>query len=315
MEFEREILEIEKKIEEIKSFSKEKSIDLTSEIEKLVREKEEKIAEIYGELKTWDKVKLARHPKRPYTLDYIKEIVEDYVELHGDRAYSDDPAIVGGIGKIDGNKFVIIGTQKGRDLDENLKRSFGNARPEGYRKALRLMKLAERFQLPILTLVDTAGAYAGLDAELRAQGEAIARNLMEMAALETQIISVVIGEGGSGGALGLAVADRVYAMENSFYSVISPEGFATILYRDAKRAPEVAEDLKLASENLKTFKIVDDIIKEPLGGAHRNYSEAATNLKKQVLEAYSELQKLDTNQLLNNRYSKFRNMGEYAEVL
>ncbi len=315
MEFEREILEIEKKIEEIKSFSKEKSIDLTSEIEKLVREKEEKIAEIYGELKTWDKVKLARHPKRPYTLDYIKEIVEDFVELHGDRAYSDDPAIVGGIGKIDGNKFVIIGTQKGRDLDENLKRSFGNARPEGYRKALRLMKLAERFQLPILTLVDTAGAYAGLDAELRAQGEAIARNLMEMAALETQIISVVIGEGGSGGALGLAVADRVYAMENSFYSVISPEGFATILYRDAKRAPEVAEDLKLASENLKTIKIVDDIIKEPLGGAHRNYSEAATNLKKQVLEAYSELQKLDTNQLLNNRYSKFRNMGEYAEVL
>ncbi len=315
MEFEKEILEIEKKIEEIKSFSKEKSIDLTSEIEKLVKEQEEKIAEIYGELKTWDKVKLARHPKRPYTLDYIKEIVEDFVELHGDRAYSDDPAIVGGIGKIDGNKFVIIGTQKGRDLDENLKRSFGNARPEGYRKALRLMKLAERFKLPILTMVDTAGAYAGVDAELRAQGEAIARNLMEMAALETQIISVVIGEGGSGGALGLAVADRVYAMENSFYSVISPEGFATILYRDAKRAPEVAEDLKLASENLKTFNIVDDIIKEPLGGAHRNYSEAAANLKKQVLKAYEELGKLDTEELLNNRYEKFRTIGEYAEVL
>lgn len=315
MEFEKEILEIEKKIEEIKSFSKEKSIDLTSEIEKLVKEKEEKIAEIYGELKTWDKVKLARHPKRPYTLDYINEIVEDFVELHGDRAYSDDAAIVGGIGKIDGNKFVIIGTQKGRDLDENLKRSFGNARPEGYRKALRLMKLAERFNLPILTMVDTAGAYAGLDAELRAQGEAIARNLMEMAALETQIISVVIGEGGSGGALGLAVADRIYALENSFYSVISPEGFATILYRDAKRAPEVAEDLKLASENLKTFNIVDDIIKEPLGGAHRNYSEAAANLKKQVLEAYTELKKLDTEELLNNRYTKFRNMGQYSEVL
>lgn len=315
MEFEKEILEIEKKIEEIKSFSKEKGIDLSVEIEKLLKEKEEKISEIYGELETWDRVKLARHPKRPYTLDYIEHIVDDFVELHGDRAYSDDPAIVGGIGKIDGNKFVIIGTQKGRDLDENLFRSFGNARPEGYRKALRLMKLAERFNLPILTLVDTAGAYAGLDAELRAQGEAIARNLIEMAALETQIISVVIGEGGSGGALALAVADRVYALENSFYSIISPEGFATILYRDAKRAPEVAEDLKLASENLKRLDIVDDIIKEPLGGAHRNYKEAAENLKKQVLEAYDELKENTKEELIDNRYEKFRNMGKYAENL
>lgn len=314
MEFEKEILEIEKKIDEVKKFSIEKNIDLSIEIEKLVQEREEKICKIYGELKTWDRVKIARHPNRPYTLDYIEHIVDDFVELHGDRAFRDDPAIVGGIGKIAGNKFVIIGTQKGRNLEENLKRSFGNARPEGYRKALRLMKLAERFSIPVLTLVDTAGAYAGLDAELRAQGEAIARNLMEMSSLETEIISVIIGEGGSGGALGLAVADKIFALENSFYSVISPEGFATILYRDAKRAPEVAEDLKLASSNLKKLGVVDDIIKEPLGGAHRNYQEIALELKNKVLEAYYGLRKLDKKMLIENRYKKFRAMGEYLEL-
>jgi acetyl-CoA carboxylase carboxyl transferase subunit alpha len=315
MEFEKEILEIEKKIEEVRRFADEKGIDLSSEIEKLIEEKEQKIIEAYGNLKTWDRVKLARHPKRPYTLDYIKYISEDFVELHGDRAFSDDPAIVGGICKIDGHKFMIIGTQKGRNLEENLHRSFGNARPEGYRKALRLMRLAERFDIPVLTLVDTAGAYAGLDAELRGQGEAIARNLIEMAGLETQIISVIIGEGGSGGALGLAVADRIYAMENSFYSVISPEGFATILYRDAKRAPEVAEDLKLASENLKTFGVVDDIIKEPLGGAHRNYEMAAKALKNKILEAYMEIKDISKKELVELRYNKFRNMGRYSEAL
>jgi acetyl-CoA carboxylase carboxyl transferase subunit alpha len=315
MEFEKEILEIEKKIEEVRRFADEKGIDLSSEIEKLIEEKEQKIIEAYGNLKTWDRVKLARHPKRPYTLDYIKYISEDFVELHGDRAFSDDPAIVGGICKIDGYKFMIIGTQKGRNLEENLHRSFGNARPEGYRKALRLMRLAERFDIPVLTLVDTAGAYAGLDAELRGQGEAIARNLIEMAGLETQIISVIIGEGGSGGALGLAVADRIYAMENSFYSVISPEGFATILYRDAKRAPEVAEDLKLASENLKTFGVVDDIIKEPLGGAHRNYEMAAKALKNKILEAYMEIKDISKKELVELRYNKFRNMGRYSEAL
>lgn len=315
MEFEKEIIELEKKIEEVRKFSKEKNIDLSSEIEKLIKEKEEKIIAVYGELKAWDRIKIARHPNRPYTLDYINYMVEDFVELHGDRAYADDHAIVGGLGKINGNKFVIIGTQKGRNLDENLKRSFGNARPEGYRKALRLMKLAERFEMPVLTLVDTAGAYAGLDAELRAQGEAIARNLIEMAGLETQIISVIIGEGGSGGALGLAVADRVYAMENSFYSVISPEGFATILYRDAKRAPEVAENLKLSSSNLKTLGIADDIIKEPIGGAHRDYNGAAKELKKTVLKAYEELKVMTKEELIDNRYKKFRNMGKYREVL
>lgn len=309
MEFEKEILDIEKKIEEVRQFAKEKGIDLTAEIEKLLEEKEQKIIEVYGNLKTWDRVKLARHPKRPYTLDYIKYIADDFVELHGDRAFADDPAIVGGICRINGNRFMIIGTQKGRNLEENLYRSFGNARPEGYRKALRLMRMAERFDIPVLTLVDTAGAYAGIDAELRGQGEAIARNLIEMASLETQIISVIIGEGGSGGALGLAVADKVFAMENSFYSVISPEGFATILYRDAKRAPEVAENLKLASENLKTFGIVDDIIKEPLGGAHRDYKQSAEALKEKILEAYEAVKDIPKNELLEMRYKKFRSMG------
>lgn len=314
MDFEKEIIEIDKKIKEVRKFSLEKDIDLSAEIEKLLLEKEEKLLKIYGELNTWDRVKIARHPNRPYTLDYIKYIVDDFVELHGDRAFMDDPAIVGGIGKIGGNKFVVIGTQKGRNVEENLKRSFGNARPEGYRKALRLMKLAERFSIPVLTLVDTAGAYAGLDAELRAQGEAIARNLMEMSSLETEIISVIIGEGGSGGALGLAVADKIFALENSFYSVISPEGFATILYRDAKRAPEVAEDLKLSSENLKKFNIVDDIIKEPVGGAHRDHEKSALELKNKVLEAYANLKKLEKKDLIENRYKKFRAMGKYSEL-
>lgn len=313
MDFEKEILEIEKKIEEVKAFAAEKGLDLKYEIDRLLGERNKKISEVYKDLQVWDRVKLARHPMRPYTLDYVELIVEDFVELHGDRLFGDDNAIVGGLGKIDGQKFVIIGTQKGRDIDSNLYRNFGYPKPEGYRKALRLMKMAERFNIPVLTFIDTAGAYCGIEAEERGQGEAIARNLIEMAGLDTQIIAVVIGEGGSGGALALGVADRVYALENSYYSVISPEGCASILLRDATRAPEAAEKLKLASENLVEFKIVDKLIPEPLGGAHRDYKETAENIKKEVLSTYKKLKKISIEELKEERYNKFRVLGQFSE--
>ncbi len=314
MDFEKEIVEIEKKITEVKAFAEEKGLDLQYEIDRLLGERNKKISEVYKDLEVWDKIKLARHPKRPYTLDYIEIMVEDFVELHGDRLFGDDNAIVGGLGKIDGQKFVVIGTQKGRDIESNLYRNFGYPKPEGYRKALRLMRMAERFNLPVLTFIDTAGAYCGIEAEEIGQGEAIARNLIEMAGLKTQIIAVIIGEGGSGGALGLGVADRVYALENSYYSVISPEGCASILLRDATRAPEAAEKLKLDSENLVKFKIVDALIPEPLGGAHRDYNEVAANIKKIVLDAYKELKGQTIEELKENRYNKFRTLGQFTEL-
>ena len=314
MDFEKEIVEIEKKITEVKAFAEEKGLDLQYEIDRLLGERNKKISEVYKDLEVWDKIKLARHPKRPYTLDYIEIMVEDFVELHGDRLFGDDNAIVGGLGKIDGQKFVVIGTQKGRDIESNLYRNFGYPKPEGYRKALRLMRMAERFNLPVLTFIDTAGAYCGIEAEERGQGEAIARNLIEMAGLKTQIIAVIIGEGGSGGALGLGVADRVYALENSYYSVISPEGCDSILLRDATRAPEAAEKLKLDSENLVKFKIVDALIPEPLGGAHRDYNEVAANIKKIVLDAYKELKGQTIEELKENRYNKFRTLGQFTEL-
>ena len=314
MDFEKEIVEIEKKITEVKAFAEEKGLDLQYEIDRLLGERNKKISEVYKDLEVWDKIKLARHPKRPYTLDYIEIMVEDFVELHGDRLFGDDNAIVGGLGKIDGQKFVVIGTQKGRDIESNLYRNFGYPKPEGYRKALRLMRMAERFNLPVLTFIDTAGAYCGIEAEERGQGEAIARNLIEMAGLKTQIIAVIIGEGGSGGALGLGVADRVYALENSYYSVISPEGCASILLRDATRAPEAAEKLKLDSENLVKFKIVDALIPEPLGGAHRDYNKKKKKKKKIVLDAYKELKGQTIEELKENRYNKFRTLGQFTEL-
>lgn len=310
MEFEKKLKDIEIKIDELKEFSKEKEIDLSAEIEKLEVEKELILSETYKNLSSWEKVSVARHPKRPYTLDYIGHIVEDFEELHGDRLFKDDPAIVGGIGKIDGKRFVIIGHQKGRDMESNIYRNFGMANPEGYRKALRLMKLAERFKLPVLTLIDTAGAYPGIDAEKHGQGEAIARNLMEMAGLSTQIIAIVIGEGGSGGALALGVADRVFMLENSVYSVISPEGCAAILYKDASKASQAANNLKISANQLIKLGVVDDIIEEPLGGAHRDHEAMAKNIKIKVLEAYEEIKDLPIVELKDNRYEKFRKMGE-----
>ncbi len=313
MEFEKDILDIEEKIIELKEFSKSKGIDLSGEIEKLKKEYEKKMEEIYKELTPWKRVQVARHPERPYTLDYIEELCDDFVELHGDRLCSDDPAIVAGLGKIDGVKVMIIGHQKGREVEEKIYRNFGMANPEGYRKALRLMKMAERFNIPIVTLIDTPGAYPGLEAEKHGQGEAIARNLLEMAGIKVPIVATVIGEGGSGGALALGVADKVYMFENSVYSVISPEGCAAILFKDASKAPEAAENLKIVADSLLDLEIIDGIIKEPLGGAHRDPKCSAINLKEQILRSISELNELSVDVLLTNRYNKFRSMGRFTQ--
>ncbi|WP_321327986.1 acetyl-CoA carboxylase carboxyltransferase subunit alpha [uncultured Ilyobacter sp.] len=314
MEFEKDILELEKKIVELKEFSEAKKIDLSGEIDKLKNEYSQKMKEIYSELGPWDRVQVARHPKRPYTLDYVEHITTDFVELHGDRLYKDDPSVVAGLCKIDGKKVMIIGHQKGREVEEKIHRNFGMANPEGYRKALRLMKMAERFNIPVVTLIDTPGAYPGIEAEKHGQGEAIARNLLEMAGLKVPITAIVIGEGGSGGALAFGVADKVYMCENSIYSVISPEGCAAILFKDAAKAPEAAKSLRVSADSVLELGIIDGIIPEPVGGAHRNHNEMTENVKKQVLDAISELEEKSLEELLENRYDKFRKMGAFSEI-
>lgn len=309
MQFEYEIEEIQHKIDELIKFSEEKEIDLSEEINKLKDQRDISLKNLYDNLTDWQRVAVSRHPARPYTMDYIKLITDDFIELHGDRLFRDDPAIVGGLAKIDGKNFMIIGHQKGRTMQEKVFRNFGMANPEGYRKALRLFEMAERFKIPVLTFIDTPGAYPGLEAEKHGQGEAIARNLMEMSGLKTPIISVVIGEGGSGGALGLGVADRVYLLENSVYSVISPEGCAAILYKDPNRTEEAATNLKMSSHSLLKVGLIDGIIDEALGGAHRSPEDTAVNLKRVVLEEFEELKKLSIDKLLEKRYDKFRQMG------
>lgn len=304
-EFEKEIVELDNKIVEMKKFSEEKGIDLSGEISKFVAERDEKLKEIYKNLSSWDKVFVSRHPERPYTLDYIENIATDFIELHGDRLFKDDPAIVGGFCKIDGKKVLIVGHQKGRTTEEKIYRNFGMANPEGYRKALRLFKMAERFSIPIVTFIDTPGAYPGLEAEEHGQGEAIARNLMEMSGLKVPIISFVIGEGGSGGALGLGVSDKIYMLENSVYSVISPEGCAAILYKDASRAEEAAENLKITAQSLYKLGVIDGIVEEPAGGAHRDHKCIALNLKNIILSSFSELEKISVEELVENRYNRF----------
>ncbi|MDX8336397.1 MULTISPECIES: acetyl-CoA carboxylase carboxyltransferase subunit alpha [Cetobacterium] len=313
MKFNSEILDLETKIVELKNFSKEKNIDLSLEIEKLSKQRDEYLRAAYENLTDWDRVSIARHPERPYTLDYIENMTTDFIELHGDRLCKDDAAIVGGLCKINDQKVMIIGHQKGRTIEENIFRNFGMASPEGYRKALRLFKMAERFSIPIVNLIDTAGAYPGIEAEKHGQGEAIARNLLEMAGIKVPIVSIVIGEGGSGGALALGVADKVYMMENAVYSVISPEGCAAILYKDSSKAPEAANNLKISGQSLQSLGIIDGIVKEPLGGAHRDYKCAANDLKSVILSSLSELSKLDVDTLLKNRYNKFRKMGNFIE--
>lgn len=315
MKFNQEISELEIKISELVNFSKEKKIDLSSEIEKLSKERDKLLKEAYESLTDWDRVSIARHPERPYTLDYIENMTVDFVELHGDRLCKDDPAIVGGLCKIDGKKVMIIGHQKGRTIEENIHRNFGMASPEGYRKALRLFKMAERFSIPIVNLIDTSGAYPGIEAEKHGQGEAIARNLLEMAGLKVPVVSIVIGEGGSGGALALGVADKVYMLENAVYSVISPEGCAAILYKDSSKASEAANNLKISASSLKGLGVIDDIIPEPVGGAHRDYKCSANNLKNVILSSLSELSKLDVDTLLKNRYNKFRKMGSFLDKI
>lgn len=310
-EFEKEIVELENKIVEMKKFSEEKGIDLSGEISRFVAERDEKLKEIYKNLSSWDKVFVSRHPERPYTLDYIENIATDFIELHGDRLFKDDPAIVGGFCKIDGKKVLIVGHQKGRTTEEKIYRNFGMANPEGYRKALRLFKMAERFSIPIVTFIDTPGAYPGIEAEEHGQGEAIARNLMEMSGLKVPVISFVIGEGGSGGALGLGVSDRIYMLENSVYSVISPEGCAAILYKDASRAEEAAENLKITAQSLYKLGVIDGIVEEPSGGAHRDHKCIALNLKNIILSSFSELEKISVEELVENRYNKFRKMGSF----
>jgi acetyl-CoA carboxylase carboxyl transferase subunit alpha len=279
------------------------------EREKLQKKLDKLKADLFAHLTDWQRAQLARHPKRPYTLDYIERLCEHFDELHGDRRFGDDAAIVAGMGWIEGNAVMIIGQQKGRDTKQKILRNFGMPKPEGYRKALRLMKLAEKFQRPILCLIDTPGAYPGVDAEERGQAEAIARNLLEMAKLEVPVVAVVIGEGGSGGALALGVADRVLMMENAIYSVISPEGCASILWKDASQAPKAAAALKLTAPHLLELGIIDGIIKEPLGGAHSDFDAAAAALKEAIIEAFSELSELSADQLVEERYQKFAHMG------
>ena len=313
LEFEKPIMELEGRIEDLRKFSKESKIDVSREIKGLEKRLEDEEKRIYGNLTAWQRVQLARHPLRPYTMDYIKLITTEFTELHGDRFFGDDKAMVGGLCRIDGQKLVILGHQKGRDTKENLMRNFGCAHPEGYRKAIRLMNLAEKFSLPVVSFIDTPVAYPGIGAEERGQAEAIAYNLSRMSELAVPIVVVVIGEGGSGGALGIGVGDRVCILENAYYSVISPEGCASILWRDRTKSPEAAEALKLTAGDLFNLKIVDEVIPEPVGGAHRDAEKVAKSIKEAVMKHLGELLKLPKDILLKNRYEKFRKIGVYAE--
>jgi len=311
LEFEKPIVELEQKILEMREFAQGESIELTREIESLEKKLDKLTREIYSGLTRWQRVQLARHPKRPYTKDYIDKLTEGFIELHGDRGYADDKAVVCGPARFFGRKVMIIGQQKARDTKSKLYRNFGMMHPEGYRKALRMMKLAEKFRLPILIFIDTPGAFPGIGAEERGQAEAIARNIKEMARLEVPIVISIIGEGASGGALGIGVGDAVIMMENSWYSVISPEGCAAILWRDAAKAPDAAEALKLASGDLMELKIIDKIVPEPPGGAHRDHAGAARMLGDVIKGYLDEFIEMSTEELLEKRLQKFRHMGVF----
>jgi acetyl-CoA carboxylase carboxyl transferase subunit alpha len=311
LEFEKPVLELEEKIQALKTRTAETGLDVGTELADLERKADDLRREIYAGLTPYQRVQLAKHPKRPFSLDYIEACFTDWTELSGDRHFADDPAIVTGLALLDAQPVMIVGQQKGRDTKENLYRRFGMANPEGYRKALRVMKVAERFRVPVITLVDTPGAYPGLGAEERGQAEAIAVNLREMARLRVPIVTAVIGEGGSGGALGIAVADVVLMFENSIYSVISPEGCAAILWRDRARAPDAAEALKLTAADLARLEVVDGVLPEPLGGAHRDPAVAAATLKAALVEHVSTLSALGADELVERRLRKYRRMGVY----
>jgi acetyl-CoA carboxylase carboxyl transferase subunit alpha len=311
LDFEKPIIDIEKKIEELRDQSATSGIDFTPEIEKLKLKLERLIQKTYSGLTRWQRVQLARHPDRPYALDYVARMCSDFIEIHGDRLFADDKAIIAGLANIDDYKVILIGQQKGRSTKENLYRNFGMMHPEGYRKALRVMKLAEKFHRPVITLIDTQGAFPGVGAEERGQAEAIARNLFEMARLKTPIITVVIGEGASGGALGIGVGDRILLLENTWYSVITPEGCASILYRDSSKAPLAAEAMKVTARDLEDMKIADEIIAEPIGGAHRDPDAMARTLKEVLLKHLNELIGIPSDELVLRRIEKYSKMGTW----
>jgi acetyl-CoA carboxylase carboxyl transferase subunit alpha len=313
LQFEKPILELKQKIEELKRFTAEKGIDFSEEVANLEAKVQELTEQIYGNLTPWQKLQIARSNLRPTSLDYIQGMCTDFIELHGDRAFRDDPALVGGIGRLDGIPVTIIGIQKGHDTKENLYRNFGMVHPEGYRKALRLMKQAEKFGRPVICLIDTPGAYPGMSAEERNQSEAIARNLIEMAALRVPIVSIITGEGASGGALALGIADRVYMLEHAWYCVIAPESAAAILWKDATQSQRAAESMKITAQDLLQFGIIDGIIEEPLGGAHKDPKTAIQSVKQTIVSALQELSKLTIEELLAKRYDKYKQMGQYIE--
>ncbi len=313
LDFEKPIFELKKKISDMKDFASGANLELDSEIDSMQAKLDKMRDEIFSGLSRWQKVLLARHPRRPYTLDYIENMTTDFVELHGDRYFADDKALIGGFAKIDGKSVMIIGQQKGRDTKQKLFRNFGMMHPEGYRKALRLFKLAEKFNRPIVILIDTPGAYPGIGAEERGQAEAIARNLREMTNLTVPIVITVIGEGASGGALGIGIGDKIFMLQYSWYSVISPEGCAAILWRDNKFAPDAAEALKVTASDMWDMKLIDKIIPEPPGGAHNDHKLAAMTMKKEILNAINELENLSTEDLLEKRIAKFRKMGVFKE--
>lgn len=313
LEFEKPVEEIEKKIDELRSFSAESPAKAAGEITKLEKKAKDLLKDLYAKLTPWQITQVARHPDRPYTLDYIQNMFEDFVELHGDRCFKDDPAIVGGLAKLEGVPVIVIGQQKGRNTKEKVFRNFGMPNPEGYRKALRLMEMAERFSRPVVTFIDTPGAYPGVGAEERGQSEAIAANLLAMSNLKVPIISTVIGEGGSGGALAIGVADRVMMLEYSTYSVISPEGCAAILWKDGTKADQAAKTLKIDAASLVKLNVIDKVVKEPVGGAHREPLTAFRNLKTALSQTLKELMAQDLAGLVENRYKKYRRIGVYSE--
>jgi acetyl-CoA carboxylase carboxyl transferase subunit alpha len=313
LEFEQPIADLEAKIEELRFVGDDSAVNITEEIQRLQAKSKQLTESIFSNLTAWQVAQLARHPLRPYTLDYIPRIFTDWEQLHGDRAFADDPALVCGLARLDGRPCVVMGQQKGRDTREKLRRNFGMPRPEGYRKALRIMKLAERMRLPIFTFIDTPGAYPGVGAEERGQSEAIARNLFEMAHLRTPIICTVIGEGGSGGALAIGVGDRVMMLQYSIYSVISPEGCASILWKSAERAQDAAEAMGITAQRLKELKLIDQVLPEPLGGAHRDPEAVAATIKKAISDALARLEKGSTDQLLAQRQKRLLSYGAFEE--
>ena len=313
LEFEKPLLELEKQLEEIVKSSQDSDLDFSTEIKAIEKKIEKTKRDVYSDLTPWQKVQLSRHPNRPYSIDYIERIFDKFEELHGDRIFKDDAAIVGGPASLDGHRVVVISQQKGRNTEDNLKRNFGCPNPEGYRKALRLMKMANKFSLPIISIVDTPGAFPGIEAEERHVAEAIAVNLREMAALSVPIFAIVIGEGGSGGALGIAVANKVLILENAYYSVISPEGCAAILWKDRAFASNAAEALKLDAQQLKNLGIVDEIIKEPIGGAHRDWDKTAEQIRMSLDKLLVSYLKKKPFEIKKERYEKFRAMGKFQE--